>query len=224
MQGFMPFKWADFWPIPGIVVGPDLKNYTQLIMVSSEYWMIYEGQGSLALVWFVSSTISSPPPHPSGNCLSFSVFLCVADWAHCWEGGEGGGGAKSYDGLFCLFYCLSCLLYSIPRSLYSLLSDFPAVWLLFLFDACNVWRATGIVDSHHPGEYYGGHGCAYARHCLEVGGPAKLKFSFLWNEILLNFQLRFGNSWIKIDNKSWNFILEKICSHFCWISGTSPSE
>jgi hypothetical protein len=58
-----------------------------------------------------------------------------------------------------------------------LLSDFLAVWLLFLFDACNVRRAAGVVDRHHSGEYYGGHGCAYACHCLEEGGPAKLKIS-----------------------------------------------
>ncbi len=42
-----------------------------------------------------------PPPFPSAWCLSFSVFLCVADRAYWSERGRGGGGggrgAKSYD-------------------------------------------------------------------------------------------------------------------------------
>jgi len=37
-------------------------------------------------------------PLPSANCLSFSVFLCLAGRAYCRERGGGGErGAKSYD-------------------------------------------------------------------------------------------------------------------------------
>ncbi len=54
--------------------------------------MIYRGPGFLAVVWFI------PPPLPSANCLSFSVFLCLAGRAYYRERGGGGErGAKSYN-------------------------------------------------------------------------------------------------------------------------------
>ncbi len=56
---------------------------------ASEYWMISRGPGFLAVVWFGSSPTPFPPL-PSAKCRSFSVFLCVADRAHCREAGEGG--------------------------------------------------------------------------------------------------------------------------------------
>ncbi len=56
-----------------------------------EYWMIYRGPGFLAVVSFGPPCPTPPPPLslPLASCLSFSVFLCVADqafWVRGWEG------------------------------------------------------------------------------------------------------------------------------------------
>ncbi len=58
--------------------------------------MYYRGPGFLVVVYFGSL---SSPPLPSADCLSFSVFLCVALRAYWRERGVGKvEGAKSYDG------------------------------------------------------------------------------------------------------------------------------
>ncbi len=59
-----------------------------------------------SIEWFIEDQAFSPsydlapcslPPPPSATCLSFSVFLCVADGAYWRESGVGWG-ANSYDG------------------------------------------------------------------------------------------------------------------------------
>ncbi len=59
--------------------------------------MIYAGPDFLAVLWFVS--FAHPPSFPLTSCLSFSAFLYVGGRAY-WQklGGEGRGGAKSFDG------------------------------------------------------------------------------------------------------------------------------
>ncbi len=59
-----------------------------------EYWMIYRGRIIYRDEWFIEDQSyedppapTTPPPFSSANCLSFSVFLCVAGrgrWG--WEG------------------------------------------------------------------------------------------------------------------------------------------
>ncbi len=55
-----------------------ILSLRQLSGWTREYWMIYRGPGYLAVVWSCSSPRQPPPPLPSASCLSFSVFLCVA--------------------------------------------------------------------------------------------------------------------------------------------------
>ncbi len=62
-------------------------------------WMIFRVPG---LRSYDSATPTPFPPLPSANCLSFSVFLCVAGRAYCRERGGGGVWAwsqitKPYD-------------------------------------------------------------------------------------------------------------------------------
>jgi hypothetical protein len=61
--------------------------------------MIYRWPDFLAVVW-LDSFPTSFPQLPSANCLSYSVFLCVAGRAYWREsaGGEVVGGAKSCGG------------------------------------------------------------------------------------------------------------------------------
>ncbi len=67
-----------------------------LSAVGREYWVIYRGPGFLAVLWFGSSPTPFPLSFRSASCLSFSVFLCVADQA-CWRptGERGRGWARS---------------------------------------------------------------------------------------------------------------------------------
>jgi hypothetical protein len=53
---------------------------------SCDQSIIYRGPNFLAFVWFGSMPAPSPPL-PSSNCLSFSVFPCVADPAYWRERG-----------------------------------------------------------------------------------------------------------------------------------------
>ncbi len=59
-----------------------------------EYWLIYRGSGFLAFIWYGSSP-TPYLPFPTTNCLSFSVFLCVAGRAHWQERGGAGGLGRS---------------------------------------------------------------------------------------------------------------------------------
>ncbi len=60
--------------------------------LSREDWTIYRGPSFLAVVWF-GSTPAPFPPLLSANCLTFSVFNCVAGPAY-WRERRGGGGVE----------------------------------------------------------------------------------------------------------------------------------
>ncbi len=63
--------------------------FSRQICFTREYWMIHKRPCFLAIVWFGSSL----PPLSSANCLSYSVFLCVAGPAY-WRTGEDGAGVE----------------------------------------------------------------------------------------------------------------------------------
>jgi hypothetical protein len=58
-----------------------------------EDWMIYRGPSFLSVLCFGSTPAPSPPPLPTANCVSFSVFLCVAGPAY-WPARGGRVGSR----------------------------------------------------------------------------------------------------------------------------------